>query len=158
MHQQPTTQLADPDPTAAVFASARALLHEARATTLQNQTDAERATQTVRLETISELLRSDDLREVDRGLLAAQAFTREQWKLLEVEFDLFKFALYAAVAERIAGARMQADAGDWGPSPENISEEMSRMMAEIAEQDKADDPPPSPEVETTPDPTDVSTP
>ena len=105
-----------------------------------------------RFQAIIKMLKSDDLKAINRGLRALATIEKGWQRVLDVETQYAKTGVEAATAYELVRTRMQAETGQRGPSPENMSEAMSRMMAEIQEQDKVDDPGPSPEAETTPEP------
>ena len=103
---------------------------------------------------VQSLLESDDPRLGERGLQALNAIERERRKVVELELAHAKAGMEALVYHQLSRLRMQGEQQGEGLSSENASAGIAKIMAELAGQEKPDDPAPSSEAE----PTDESTP
>jgi hypothetical protein len=92
------------------------------------------------LTAIRSLLGSDDPKTKRDGIEAARAIRKEQRALVALELEYARVGIEARTHDRLSRLRFasesSASSGDQGPSSENVSEAMSKMLADLMEQDK----------------------
>jgi hypothetical protein len=83
------------------------------------------------LAAIRSLLTSDDTKLKEIGIAAARAIRKEQRALLDLELKYAKVGIEAGTFDRLSRLRFASESGDRGPSPENVSAGMAKMMGDL---------------------------
>lgn len=89
------------------------------------------------LAAIRSLLSSEDPKFKRDGIEAARAIRKEQRALLALEFEYARVGIEARTHDRLSRLRFASESsGDQGVSSENMSATMSKMVADLMEQEK----------------------
>ena len=85
-----------------------------------------------RLQAALKLLKSDDLKAINRGLRALATIEKGWLRVLDVETQYAKTGVEAATAFELVRQRLEADQQQDGLSPENVSMVLSQVVRELA--------------------------